>query len=160
MKHYFAYGTFLDEAAMRAFAPSARPEGILRLEGYELAFGETHRTGKGGCFLLAKPGAVTYGVQYVLSDEDMQRMDEASGVPEGLWVHKDIEAVDAEGRPVSTLTYTIPGTPPPFRPGPDYVGKILKGLGELDLPADYVARVKAILAAGQLEAEQSTPRLS
>jgi hypothetical protein len=44
MKHYFAYGTLLNIAAMQASAPSARPEGALRLDVYELGFGETHRS--------------------------------------------------------------------------------------------------------------------
>ncbi|HVL55277.1 MAG TPA: GNAT family N-acetyltransferase [Burkholderiaceae bacterium] len=156
MKHYFAYGTLLDVDAMRAFAPSARPEGVLRLDGYEMAFGETRQPGKGGCFLRARPGAVTYGIHYALSDDDMARMDVASGVHDGLWVHQAIEARDPEGRAVSTVTYTIPGDPPPFRPGADYVGKILKGLSKLDVPRGYVARIEAMIAG--IEVRPIDPR--
>lgn len=146
MKHYFAYGTLLDLAEMQAFAPSAHPNGIMRLDGYEPGFAETCRKGKGGCWLVRKEGAVTYGVDYAMSDEDMEKMDIASGVPDGLWVHKEVLVTDAKGNPVRTVTYTIPDEPEPFRPTDTYVGHILKGLSELDLPADYVERYKAIIA--------------
>ena len=146
MKHYFAYGTLLDQAAMTAFAPSVVAEGLLRLDGYELGFAETHQPGKGGCWLVERPGAVTWGLNYALSDEDMESMDRASGIPDGLWVKKAIIATDTSGKTIETTTYTIPGTPPPFVPSEDYVRPILNGLAALDLPPDYVARMQQIVA--------------
>jgi hypothetical protein len=145
MRHYFAYGTLLDKAAMTAFAPSAVAEDLLRLDGYEMGFAETHQPGKGGCSLVARPGAVTWGLHYALSDADMERMDRASGIDEGLWVKKPILATDRLGRATQTITYTIPGEPRPFTPSEDYVRKIVKGLAALDLPPDYVARMRQII---------------
>ncbi|GAB5505707.1 MAG: hypothetical protein Rhirs2KO_08700 [Rhizobiaceae bacterium] len=142
MKHYFAYGTLLGEKAMQDFAPSARAVGVMRLEGYELAFAETHVSGKGGCWLRPTADGVVYGVQYEVSDEDMERMDKASGIPERLWVHLPVTLVDEGGNRVESNTYTIPGTPPPFKPATDYVGKIKDGLGTTTLPADYVRKVE------------------
>jgi hypothetical protein len=147
MKHYFAYGTLLDVPSMKAFAPSAEPVGVMRLDGYAMGFAETHQKGKGGCWLKPASGGVVWGLQYRLSDEDMERMDVASGVPQGLWVHLPVTLTDREGRRVDSVTYTIPNDPPPFRPGPDYVGKILAGIAALPMPADYAADVKARIAA-------------
>lgn len=146
MKYYFAYGTLLGEKAMRDFAPSARAVGVMRLDGFELGFGETHVAGKGGCWLKPTEGGTVYGVQYELSDEDMERMDKASGVPDGLWVHLPVTLVDERGNTVASSTYTIPGNPPAFRPGDDYVGKIKAGLGTTKLPADYVRKVERTIA--------------
>lgn len=146
MKHYFAYGTLLDQASMTAFAPSAVAEGLLRLDGYEMGFAETHQPGKGGCLLVARPGAVTWGLHYALSDADMEKMDRASGIPDGLWVKKPITTSTPDGQRVETTTYTIPGTPPPFAPSEDYVRPILAGLAALELPAEYVARMRQIVA--------------
>ncbi len=84
MKRYFAYGTLLDLPSMQTFAPSAVPCGIMQLDDHELGFAESTCQGKGGCWLSPKPGALTYGVHYELSDEDMVRMGLASGLPEGL----------------------------------------------------------------------------
>lgn len=141
MKHYFAYGTLLGEEAMQAFAPSARAVGVMRLDGYELAFGETHKSGKGGCWLKPVKGSCVYGVQYKLSDEDMDRMDKASGIPDGLWVHKPVTLVDEHGNELKSNTYTIPGSPSEFQPDDDYLGKIQAGLDTIALPADYIAKV-------------------
>lgn len=145
MKHYFAYGTLLDVPSMQAFAPSAVPSGIMRLDDHELGFAETKREGKGGCWLNPKPGAVTYGLHYALSDEDMEKMDIASGLPEGLWARKSVTVTGASGERVSTMTYTIPGDPPPFRPSESYVRPILEGLAALDVPPAYVERVREII---------------
>ena len=145
MKRYFAYGTLLDLASMQDFAPSATPNGVMRLDGYQLDFAETCRKGKGGCWLIPKEGAVTYGLEYTMSDEDMARLDVASGVPDGLWVHKPVTVTDAEGNKVETVTYTIPGDPAPFNPGEQYVSLIRKGMAALDLPADYVERIKSVI---------------
>jgi hypothetical protein len=147
MKSYFAYGTLLDVPSMRAFAPSAEPVGLMRLEGYQMDFAETHHKGKGGCWLKPAAGAAVWGLQYHLSNEDMERMDVASGVPEGLWVHLPVVLTTLDGKRVDSVTYTIPGNPPTFRPGSDYVAKILAGLGALPFPADYAVEVRARIAA-------------
>jgi hypothetical protein len=71
----------------------------------------------------------------------------ASGVPEGLWVHLPVVLTTPDGKRVDSVTYTIPGNPPTFRPGSDYVAKILAGLGALPFPADYAVEVRARIAA-------------
>jgi cation transport regulator ChaC len=146
MKTYFAYGTLLDVASMKAFAPSADAVGPMRLDGYRMGFAETHRKGKGGCTLVQEDGGEVWGLLYRMSDEDMARMDEASGVPEGLWVHLPVTVTDRTGAAVETVTYTIPGDAPAFRPGHDYVGKILAGLDVLPFPADYVSATRSRIA--------------
>lgn len=147
MKHYFAYGTLLDVPSMKAFAPSADPVGLMRLDGYSMGFAETHQKGKGGCWLKPDPKGAVWGLQYRLSDDDMERMDVASGVPSRLWVHLPVTLTDLDGAAVESVTYTIPNDPPTFRPGPDYVGKILAGLSALPFPADYAAEVRSRIAA-------------
>ena len=147
MRHYFAYGTLLDVPSMQAFAPSAEPVGLMRLDGYRLGFAETRQKGKGGCWLEPAPGAALWGLQYRLCDDDMARMDAASGVPEGLWVHLPVTLTDQHGHRVDSVTYTIPGDPPPFHPDPDYVGRILAGLAVLPFPPDYAALLRARIAA-------------
>jgi hypothetical protein len=147
MKSYFAYGTLLDVPSMQAFAPSAEPVGLMRLDGYQMDFAETHQKGKGGCWLKPAAGAVVWGLQYQLSDADMERMDKASGVPERLWVHLPVVLTDLNGDRVNSVTYTVPDNPPPFRPAKDYVAKILAGLAVLPIPSDYAAEVRARIAA-------------
>ena len=146
MKHYFAYGTLFDVPSMKAFAPSAEPGGdaARRLRA---GLRRDASEGKGGCWLKQADGGAVWGLQYRLSDEDMERLDTASGVPIGLWVHLPVTLTDAKEHKVESVTYTIPNDPPAFRPGPDYVAKILAGLSALPVPEDYAAQVRAKIAA-------------
>lgn len=135
--HYFAYGTLLVEESMRGVCPSAKNVGYMRLDGYELAFGNCSREGLAGCTLVAKEGAVTYGIQYELTDEDMAKMDDAAEVSTKQWVHKSVTLTDANGNKVASSTYIIPGELNEWAPTPKYVSPILKGLDTSDFPNDY-----------------------
>jgi hypothetical protein len=149
MKHYFAYGTLLDVASMQAFAQSAQPVGIMRLDGWRLGFAMCADGSKGGCTLEPAPGAVLYGMQYALSDADMAKMDKASGIDKGLWVHKPVTVTDGAGKKVDTVTYAIPGRTAAFAPPDEYVRPILKGLDDLPLDRAYADQVRAIVARAQ-----------
>jgi hypothetical protein len=154
MKHYFAYGTLLDVASMQAFAPSAVPVGIMRLDGWRLGFAMCADGSKGGCTLEPAPDAVLYGMQYALSDGDMEKMDKASGIDRGLWAHKPVTVVDAKGQRVDTVTYVIPGKTAPFAPPDAYVRPILKGLAELPLDKAYADAVRGIIQRAQGSADR------
>jgi len=147
--HYFAYGTLLDVPSMQAFAPSAKPVGVMRLDGYRLGFALCGDGSKGGCTLRPTQGAVLYGMQYSLSDADMAAMDKASGIDRALWVHKPITVIDDKGNAVRTVTYVVPGYPAPFAPSDAYVRPILQGLVDLSLDPAYAEEVRAIIARAQ-----------
>ena len=146
---YFAYGTLLDEAAMLGIAPSARSKGIYRLDGYRMEFGRCARPDATGCTLEADPAAVTYGILYELSEEDMDKLDGAAVAGAEMWVHLPVTLTDAQGRREEAVTYTIPGTPPQIAPSDDYVRPILKGLDTLSLPEAYVEDMKRIVEQAQ-----------
>jgi len=147
--HYFAYGTLLDIDEMTGLCPSAKPVGLMTVKGYELGFATCAGTAKGGCTLIESPDAILYGVQYELSKEDMDSLDKASGIPDGLWAHKPVAAVSADGTEVQTVTYEIPGQPKAFAPSDDYVKPIKAGLRSLDLPEAYVAKMHEIMRRAQ-----------
>ena len=106
--NYFAYGTLLDLDYMRRLCPSARPLGVMRLDGYELGFAKCADPSRAGCTLDAAPGGSLWGVHYELSEADMTKLDEASGVPQGNWARKRVTIHDLQGKPVETTTYVIP----------------------------------------------------
>ncbi|MCZ4271247.1 gamma-glutamylcyclotransferase family protein [Maritalea porphyrae] len=143
--HYFAYGTLLVEESMRGVCPSAKNVGYMRLDGYEMAFGNCSREGLAGCTLVAKEGAVTYGIQYELTDEDMAKMDDAAEVSTKQWVHTPITLIDASGNKVPSSTYIIPGELNEWAPTEKYVSPILKGLETADFPIDYKTFMNAMI---------------
>lgn len=147
--HYFAYGTLLVEDSMRSVCPSATNAGYMRLEGYELSFGHCSIEGVAGCTLLAKEGAVTYGIQYALTDEDMAKMDGAAHIEEAQWVHVPVTLIDKDGNEVASSTYFIPGEYRAWAPTDAYVAPILKGLTECDFPEEYKELVRANILVAQ-----------
>lgn len=145
--HYFAYGTLLVEQSMQAVCPSAKNVGYMRLDGYEMAFGNCARVGLAGCTLLPKPGAVTYGIQYELTDEDMAKMDAAAEVDTKQWIHMPIVLTDSNGNKVPSSTYVIPGKIRFWSPTPKYVSPILKGLETSDFPEAYKKHLRGVIVA-------------
>jgi hypothetical protein len=147
--HYFAYGTLLDVEYMRKLCPSARPVGVMRLDGYELGFAKCADPSRAGCTLDPAPGASLWGVQYEISAEDAARLDAASGVPAGHWASIPVTVHDASGGAVATRTYVIPNSSGRHAPGDDYVAPIFKGAAAFGLPAAYVERLRRIVATAQ-----------
>jgi len=137
--NYFAYGTLLDLETMKKTAPSARSLGVMRLDGYRLAFSRCADGKSSGCTLEAAPDAVTYGVQYELSDHDMAKMDAGAVSGDLLWHHKPVTLIDANGNRVESVTYIVAGDAPVSHPTDDYVRPIIKGLKDLPFPGDYAA---------------------
>ncbi|MET0607021.1 MAG: gamma-glutamylcyclotransferase family protein [Beijerinckiaceae bacterium] len=146
---YFAYGNLLDIDFMRSICPSAEAVGVMRLYGYEMGFAKCANPAKGGCTLVPTPGATMWGVNYVISDDDMRKLDEASGAHNQDWVRRPITVRDVNDRPVETTTYMIPQPSGPHAPSDSYVGPIFKGAAALGFPAHYVERLRAIIAAAQ-----------
>lgn len=147
--YYFAYGTLLDLDVMKRIAPSVRSHGIMRLDGYRMGFAQCPRGDMTGCTLDKDPDAVTYGVQYELSEAEMTAMDKGAVSGEDLWIHTPITLIDSSGDRVESMTYTIAGDAPSIAPSDEYVRPILKGLDDLAFPDDYVAGMKALIAEAQ-----------
>ena len=136
---YFAYGTLLDLETMLKTAPSAKSLGVMRLDGYSLAFSNCADGTASGCTLAAAPDAVTYGVLYDLSEHDMKKMDAGAVRGDLLWHHKKVKLVDDKGQIVESVTYVVAGDARPSNPTAAYVEPILKGLNELNFPGNYAA---------------------
>ncbi|NRA88438.1 MAG: gamma-glutamylcyclotransferase [Rhizobiales bacterium] len=146
---YFGYGTLLALENMQKVAPSASVDGYMRLDGYELGFGHCSHEGTFGCTLIEKAGAVTYGVQFDMSDDDMATLDKAAHVPEQQWVHKSITLIDEAGNEVVSSTYHIPGEYKHWQPTDAYVAPIYAGLEICPFPDDYKAFLKKLIVTAQ-----------
>ena len=149
MKYYFAYGTLLDLDAVRSLTPSAKPLGLMKLDGFRMGFAKCHDNHSGGCTLVEEQGGTLYGVQYEMSDEDLATLDKAAGVDKDLWRHRPIEITDSNGNVFSSSTYFIPNPAGPDSPSDDYVRPILNGLESLPFPPDYIEKMKNIIKEAQ-----------
>jgi gamma-glutamylcyclotransferase len=79
---YFAYGSNLDEAQMRARCPTARLEARATLPGHTLTFGGfSHRWNGAVASVRRARGAEVAGVLYALDAEALGLLDRYEGYP-------------------------------------------------------------------------------
>jgi gamma-glutamylcyclotransferase len=79
---YFAYGSNLDEAQMRARCPTARREARATLRGHALTFGGfSHRWNGAVASVRRARGAEVAGLLYTLDAEALRLLDRIEGYP-------------------------------------------------------------------------------
>jgi gamma-glutamylcyclotransferase len=79
---YFAYGSNLDEAQMRARCPGARREGRATLRGHRLTFGGfSHRWNGPVASVRRASGAEVAGLLYAVDDSALRALDRFEGCP-------------------------------------------------------------------------------
>jgi gamma-glutamylcyclotransferase (GGCT)/AIG2-like uncharacterized protein YtfP len=79
---YFAYGSNLSEAQMRARCPGARPAGRAALRGYRLTFaGYSTLWGGAVATLAPDPKGRVRGILYELTPADLDALDRWEGHP-------------------------------------------------------------------------------
>lgn len=144
---YFAYGTLLELAEIHRFCPTARALGIYRLKGYRLGFEACGPDpGSGGCTLLVDANNVMYGVLYGMPADERKHLESVSGLDRGLWAARKVTLWDENDRTVSADTFYIPEASGSHVPSAAYVRPILAGAREVELPADYIDQLDAIVA--------------
>lgn len=138
---YFAYGTLLGTAAMRDYCPSAEPVAVACFSGHRLEFRHySDDPARCGCH-VGPSGDDLYGVVYALSDADMARLDEASGVGKGWFRRIPISVMTLDGRGLETTTYELVAPGEPQWPSAEYVGLVRAGAQSAGLPEAYRERL-------------------
>jgi gamma-glutamylcyclotransferase (GGCT)/AIG2-like uncharacterized protein YtfP len=73
--HYFAFGSNLSSARLRARAPSALAVGAATLADHRLVLDRRASDGSGKVNLVREPGARVWGVVFTLSPADLSVLD-------------------------------------------------------------------------------------
>ncbi len=145
---YFAYGTLLGTQTMREYCPSAEPRAVGSLAGHTLEFRQySDDPSRCGCELADAPGQDLWGVVYDLTSEDMQRLNEISGVPQGWYEQIPITVVASDGSQIETTTYRLVDPGDLQTPDDDYIGLVRDGSAGAGLPAAYVEGLHRYLAS-------------
>ena len=158
MPLYFAYGSNMDAAAMRARCPKSRPLGLARLARHRLALmADGHAT------VVRDPNNAVHGVLYDLAQSDVAALDRYEEVSRGLYIKANQPVLRAEGAPARALVYIGRGAPSAeAKPKPGYVEGILCAAREAGLPAAYVGFLTGLLSGGKSAARpraiQWTPK--
>lgn len=105
---YFAYGSNLDDAQMRARCANAHVVGRGTLPNYALVFGGfSHRWGGAVASVARAKGACVEGLLYELGDVDLRALDRFEGHP--FAYERVIKLVlDESGRRRRVMTYLQP----------------------------------------------------
>lgn len=142
---YFAYGSNMSRARLRARIPSATFITTAELTGHRLRFHKRGFDGSGKCDieLTGDPADKVFGVVFEIAAVEKPRLDRK----EGLGFGYDLKTVDlrtAEGSTVSALAYFATRTDSALRPFAWYKTHVLTGARESGLPADYVRLIAAV----------------
>src|SRR5262245_59528648 len=111
MTLYFAYGSNMSRAPMRARCPAAREVGIATLAGHRLIV-----TSDGYASVVPEPGGTVHGLVWRLGPRDIAALDAYESLDTGLYRVATLP-VRLATRQVSAMVYlarsTTPGLPRP-----------------------------------------------
>jgi cation transport regulator ChaC len=149
---YFAYGSNMSRAIFverRGMRPSATTWGWL--EGYGLCFDLPVGPGERGVAnVVPRPGSRTCGVLYRITADEAERLDHTEGVKGGYYGRLAVAVESREGTRLEAFTYHSSYSTPGRKPSARYMGLLLAGAREHELPPPYVE----ILGAFELAVDE------
>ncbi|MBI4461587.1 MAG: gamma-glutamylcyclotransferase [Acidobacteria bacterium] len=143
---YFAYGSNMFHQQVKQRAGKPKEEKSARLEGYGLNFDKIARGGTGTANISLAPGKVVWGVLYRLTEQQLKALDRFEGVPEH-YRRSEVSVVDGEGKKIAAQVYLARKVRKGLKPDRQYLQRIVQGAEEHNLPADYIAQLRALEAA-------------
>ncbi len=134
---YFAYGSNLLTARIRARCPSARPAGLAVARGFRLAFAKPGADGSGKATLVASQRAAIQGVLYEIDRTEAPVLDRA----ETGYDRIDDFEIDDGAAPRRAMTYIAQTPKAGLAPYDWYLALMIAGAREHKLVDDYVGRL-------------------
>lgn len=143
---YFAYGSNLSRTQMKSRAVQILEERPARLENYEMVFNKKARGGSAMANIRPASGKIVHGVLYKIPEPALKNLDRYEGAPQH-YRRIEVSAMDAGGSKVNAQAYIATKVENGLRPAPHYLQGILNGAAEHQLPAEYIAAIKAAAGA-------------
>lgn len=143
--HYFAYGSNMSLARLRARVPGARRVGTYRLQAHELRFHKVGRDGSGKCdaFHTSDPAQFVIGALFHIDPLEKARLDLVEGVGAG-YDEKQVYLLGSGGEEVGAFTYVATRIDLLLKPYTWYKHHVLTGARESLLPGDYIQAIEQI----------------
>lgn len=145
---YFAYGSNMSCARLKARVPSARSLGCYALRQHDLRFHKSGLDGSAKCdaFFTGDDSDTLFGVLYDIADADKPRLDAVEGLGRG-YDEKTIVVYSPDGSSETATTYFANIIDKAMNPYHWYLEHVLVGARETELPWEYVqARISSITA--------------
>jgi gamma-glutamylcyclotransferase (GGCT)/AIG2-like uncharacterized protein YtfP len=149
---YFAYGSNMAGPVMQAACAEHRFLGPARLPGYRFAFmRRSVRTGTGVADILPDPESSVWGALYELERDRLGLLDRKETLGSG-YEHLDVMVLTGDGHSHQAMAYSvIVKEPIEVCPSLAYVQGLIEGARERSLPEDYLASLRALVLAWELE---------
>jgi len=141
MTLYFAYGSNMSRAPMRARCPSAREVGTATLAGYRLIV-----TSDGYASVVPEPGGIVHGLAWRLAPRDIAALNAYESLDTGLYRIVTLP-VSVGARKLPAMVY-VARSHTPGLPRPGYLEAVLAAARDLDFPPAYVDALARWLPAG------------
>lgn len=137
--HYFAYGSNMSLARLRARVPSAVSLGHHTLAAHELRFHKAGSDGSAKCdaFHSGDAGHVVHGVLFDICEREKPYLDRAEGLGFG-YDEKRVIVRLTSGERVESVTYFALTIDAALRPYDWYLNHVLVGAREASLPGHYI----------------------
>jgi hypothetical protein len=132
---HFAYGSNMHRAVMRKHAPDAIPAGVARLDNYRFMI-----TADGYASIEPHRRVCVYGLLWRIAARDRVTLDLWENTAAGLY-RSEMLPVMAVSKRHRVLVYVARWRPAGV-PRPGYMEIIVQAARELELPADYIARLE------------------
>lgn len=133
---YFAYGSNMMTARLKARCPSALPVGVAFADDHTLTFWKKGRDGSGKGHLAHSPGRTQPGVLFTLATQDLGLLDEIEGVGKGYRRVDDFTLRRRnDGRIVQATTYLATALDATLIPFDWYLALVLAGAREHEFDA-------------------------
>jgi len=143
MRLYFAYGSNLLPARLRARTPSARIVGTAMLEGFRLAWHKHGCDDSGKCDIVATDTGRdrVHGALYAIEPDEWPALDIAEELGTGYEACRlQVRSGDENHLAHS---YRALQVTPELKPFEWYKALVVHGARAHDLPADYIQRLRA-----------------
>jgi hypothetical protein len=137
--NYFAYGSNMSLARLRARVPSAVPLGRHVLPGHELRFHKVSKDGSGKCdaFRTDAVDAQVFGMLFRIDPAEKPMLDAVEGLGWGYASH-ELELIAPNGGVVWAHTYIATRIDQRLQPYSWYLHHVLTGAREAELPEHYI----------------------
>ena len=142
---YFAYGSNMAPARLRARVGHVGIVGVCMLVGYDLRFHKKSLDGSAKCdaFRTGDPEDRIQGVVFELDTDEIAMLDRFEGVGDG-YQRETVVVVDAGKMTLEAFTYTATRIADSLQPFSWYKHHVLVGARSAGLDSDYIASIESI----------------
>lgn len=141
---YFAYGSNMLPARLRARCPSARVIGTATVADFDLAFSKRSNDGSGKATLISAVGVSVPGVLFAIEKSELNALDRAEGAGAGYDRVDDFTAQKiGSGQRITATTYIASATDRSLIPFDWYLALVIAGAVHHALGEAHVAKLRA-----------------